>query len=99
MLGYASPGPARTFSDEMVTQTRNGGWLWVPEASALADVAAGSEWDVEADVTIAEPAVGITGRVGVCVADAVGSGVLKINSREAVARSTSFHAADMVASG
>jgi hypothetical protein len=85
----------------MVTQTRNGGWLWlwVPEAGALADVDAGSEWDVEADVTIAEPAVGITGRVGVCVADAVGSGVLKINSREAVARSTSFHAADMVASG
>lgn len=91
----------RTFSDEMVTQTRNSGWLWlwVSKVGTLADVAAGSEWDVEAGATISELAVGITGRVGVCVADEVGSGVLEINSREAVARSTSFQAADIVASG
>ena len=66
---------------------------------ALAGVAAGSEWEVAAGATTAEPAVGITGRVGVCIADAVGSGVLEINSREAVTRSTSFHAPDMVVSG
>ena len=91
----------RTFSDEMVTQTRNSDWLWlwVSKVGTLADVAAGSEWDVEAGATISELAVGITGRVGVCVADEVGSGVLEINSREAVARSTSFQAADIVASG
>ena len=91
----------RTFSDEMVTQTRNDGWLWlwVTEVGALADVAAGSEWEVALGIATDDPAVGITGRVGVCIIDAVGSGVLEINSREAVARSTSFQAADIVASG
>ncbi len=74
-------------------------WLWVTAVCALTGVVAGSACEMVAGANTTEPAVGMTGMVGVGLDGAVGSGVPDITSRAAAAWSTSFHAADMVASG